>query len=160
MAFAAMALCVASAANGQTEWGALVTNRLNYIEDLGNKFKGGDTNLPLLRLDSFAPLQSRVVDKSGIYAYGWYNGISSTSNHGGDVLDATNLLSLAEILNTLPPSAPGPVPILRQLVVSGIRSNQWFRLMYSLDNLPEEVRKIEEILGTARPRPKANQSNP
>src|SRR5947208_9506544 len=84
--------------------GLMETNSIRFHESLCNRFHAGDTNVPLLRLDSFeGPLKGGSVTKAGKLSSGWYNGISNPGSWR--TLTTTNLMLLVEAMDALPPSS-------------------------------------------------------
>ena len=61
-------------------------------------------------------------------------------------LDTTNLELLVETINQLPPSTTKPISIDRQIHVSGMRSNRWFQVHYNINNPPDEVGRLYDIM--------------
>jgi len=80
-------------------------------------------------------------------------GVSSISNFTHwYTLSKTNLLSLLEALGNLPEPPKGKLPYERQIMISGIRSNEWFRAIYDRAAIPKEVATVFEREGlTWRP---------
>ena len=50
-------------------------------------------------------------------------------------------------MNALPPSSSKSLSKERQILVSGIRSNQWFERVYDRANIPAEAEKLYELTG-------------
>jgi hypothetical protein len=114
-------------------------------------FKAGDTNVPLLEMDWFAPtVHFCRVNQSGQgsarrdVGHAIQSGVSIS-------LDATNLQTLVETINHLPPPPKHSLPVERQIVVGCIRSNQWFRAVYDRADIPQELEKASEITGAYLP---------
>jgi hypothetical protein len=142
----AILYCLALCASGQDTPGSFETNIIQWHESLANRFKAGETNVPLLRVDSLEwPICGGSVDEHGKVTAGSYNRISNASS--SHVLNSTNLMMLVKTINTLPASAKEPIPLHRQIHASGVRSNQCFHFVYDTENLPKEVEKLYKILG-------------
>ena len=93
----------------------------------------------------------------GYYRVHWFvlnpsgaasEGASSFSNytHWG-TLNQTNLALLLEAVDKLPEPPKGTLPYERQILISGIRSNEWFHAVYDRANIPEEVKKVYQLSG-------------
>jgi hypothetical protein len=116
------------------------------------EFKAGDTNAPLLAMDWFG--ESGVhfcrVNQSGLafsardVGHAIQGGHRSSLKSLGDGRDG---FSLAEALNKLPPSVRKPLSKERQILVSGVRSNQWFDRVYDRADVPPEVEKLYQLTG-------------
>ncbi len=120
---------------------------VRYHENLAQRFKAGDTNLPLVRLNSFRwPLSTCSIDKSGIPLVFSSNGISNQLGRPGPAITGTNFEMLVKAINSLPSPSAAEIPLRRQLHISGSRSNGWFHYVYDLDNLPNEVRRLLVML--------------
>ena len=79
-------------------------------ERLASKFEAGDTNVPLLIVNWFAASNYGCsVEKSGEVRFGGSGGLS---NWGGTrpTLNETNLRSLIETINSLPPPSDKFLP--------------------------------------------------
>jgi hypothetical protein len=61
--------------------------------------------------------------------------------------DITNFAELAEAVAHLPPPPTNQPPEERWLLVSGIRSNQWFTFIYDRADVPVEVDELFQIAG-------------
>lgn len=114
-------------------------------------FKAGDTNVPLLEMDWFAPtVHFCRVSQSGKgsarrdVGHAIQSGVSIS-------LDETNLQALVETINHLPTPPKRSLPIEQQIVVGCIRSNQWFRAVYDRANIPKELERASEITGAYLP---------
>lgn len=153
-----MALCFGSleiSLLAQNIPGRLETNSINFHEDLCKRFKAGDTNVPLLKLDSFeGPLKGGSLSREGKIASGWYNGISNPGSWRS--LDKTNLVLVIKAIDALPPAHNEPLPLKRQLHISGIRSNQCFHAIYDLNECPKEVGKLLDLFGWPFENPRQN----
>ena len=114
-------------------------------------FKAGDTNVPLLEMDWFAPtVHFCRVNQSGKGAA--RRDVGHAIQAGVSIsLNETNLQALVETINQLPPPAKLSLPIERQVVVGCIRSNQWFRAVYDRANMPKELERVSEITGAYLP---------
>ena len=60
-------------------------------------------------------------------------------------LDVTKLNLLIQAINSLPPPSKHWLPVERQIVISCIRSNQWFHGVYDRGNPPAGVERLYEI---------------
>lgn len=110
------------------------------------RFKAGDTNLPLLRIDILEwPLRGASVSKEGKIAGGWHSGISNSRVDG--TLAGTNFELLVKAIIALPPSGKESIPLDRQMHVSVVRSNECSHLVYDVKRRPKEVEALCDILG-------------
>jgi hypothetical protein len=104
-------------------------------------FKQGDTNTPLLAIDwtdEHWPHFCRV-DRSGM---AWSDRASSRREQDERLsLDQAAHQHLDELVIRLP-SPARHVPDLRQVWVSGVRSNQWFSAVYDRSNPPRELEEL------------------
>jgi len=75
----------------------------------------------------------------------------SGSVRGSGHPDVTNFAELAEAVAHLPPPPTNQSPEERWLLVSGIRSNQWFTFIYDRADVPVEVDELFQIAGAALP---------
>ena len=117
-----------------------------------SQFQAGDTNAPLLAMDWFSDhgvYFCRVSQSGNVrsardvgHAIQGGSGISSRSS-----LDSTNQPLLEAAIDSLPPSAGRSLPKERQILVSGIRSNQWFKRVYDRANVPPAVERLYELTG-------------
>jgi hypothetical protein len=57
-------------------------------------------------------------------------------------MSATDLQSLMEALNKLPEPPKGELVYERQILISGIRSNEWFHAVYDRAAIPKEVSEV------------------
>lgn len=112
-------------------------------------FYRGTTNSLLLKTSWF--LYANCVYEDDVSTDGRAFGELFTPGgvHGGGVggLGKTNLLRLEECINALPPAPTKRPPKERWLLVSGIRSNQWFTSVFDRRRLPLEVEKLFELTG-------------
>jgi len=119
---------------------------LQEHRQLGERFKAGDTNTPILILEWFINeryVQSSRVTKSWLATladYGRFGG----SGRGGFTLDSAQQEMLIKTINELPVPPLQP-PQDRWLLVSGIRSNRWFTCIYDRADIPASVEKLYEI---------------
>jgi len=99
-------------------------------------FKAGDTNVPLLAMDWFAPtVHFCRVSQSGQGSA--RRDVGHAIQAGVSIsLDTTNVQSLVATINQLPPPPRHSLPIVRQINLGCIRSNQWFRAVYDRANVP------------------------
>src|SRR5262245_20686449 len=132
-------------------------------EDEAARFKSGDTNVPMLTMHWFkgctiwpgeseqvCTLLGCKVDKSGVVrqvSEGFFR-ISNSIGTGVSTLSSTILQALTETCNRLPSPPAAALPVLRQILISGVRSNQWFYAVYDRANIPTEVSKLFELTGT------------
>jgi hypothetical protein len=115
-----------------------------------SQFRAGDTNAPLLAMDWFSDhgvYFCRVSQSGNVrsardvgHAIQGGSGISSRFS-----LDSTNRPLLEAAINALPVSSSKSLPKERQILVSGIRSNQWFERVYDRANVPAEVERLYEL---------------
>jgi hypothetical protein len=115
-------------------------------------FKSGSSNAPVLAMDWFSQhgvYFCRVKQSGDVfsardvgYAIQGGTGISSAFS-----LNSTNRPVLESIINRLPPPPKGSLPIERRILVSGVRSNQWFASTYDRENIPPEVEELYELTG-------------
>lgn len=120
--------------------------------ETGERFKTGDTNAPLLILEWFLNSQCamcRRVDRTG-HAIGTDHGRLFANGRQALLLDPTRLGQLVRTINVLP-AAPSRPPQDRWLVVSGIRSNEWFTAIYDRADIPPPVERLFEIIALGRP---------
>ena len=117
-------------------------------ESLTQKFKAGDTNLPLLKISSVhGYLVGCSVDKSNRVSYGSYHpGFHNSTHWGEEPLSENNRRLMNECLNRLPASTNAAIPLMKQFHISGVRSNQWFHVVYRTDNLPPQVDKLHQVI--------------
>jgi hypothetical protein len=119
----------------------------NHLES-GEAYRRGRSESLLLRLDWFSSLQ--VVQFCLVTTMGQVEwGLRSTRSikHGGrKQLEDSELDSLQQAIARLPepPSRPAPE---RWLLVSGIRSNEWFTSIYDRRDIPPEVERLFVITG-------------
>ncbi len=114
-----IAHCIAGRAWGQDIPGLLETNVIRLHENLSTRFKAGDTNVPLLRIDSFgSTIDFCSVDRSGKVITGFCNRVSNSTDWNKPPLNATNLTMLIQAMNTLPASAKESLPLHRQVTTS------------------------------------------
>ncbi len=124
---------------GVMEWYAL-----RHLDELSERFKAGDTNVPLLGVELF---KGFIVSRSGKLSCGWSGPVSNTGS--SRMLASTNLALFVEAINSLPPHTNSPTKLNGQLHVCGIRSNQWFHLVYDLNDCPEEVKRLLDLFSYA-----------
>ncbi|HEX3857416.1 MAG TPA: hypothetical protein VHY30_08980 [Verrucomicrobiae bacterium] len=120
-------------------------------EHYAEAFKAGDTNVPLLEMDWFAPtVHFCRVSQSGKGSA--RRDVGHAIQAGVSIsLDETNLQALVETINHLPAPPKKSLPVERQIVVGCIRSNQWFHAVYDRANIPNELEIISEITGAYLP---------
>jgi len=126
--------------------------------DYGARFRAGDTNVPALVMHWFfgcntpggtsnvlCGFWSCRVDRTGNVSQGYFF-ISNT--HGSlKPLSKPNVELLAEAIVKLPTPPKESLPYARQLVISGIRSNEWFQAVYDRANTPLNVKTLYDITG-------------
>ncbi len=119
----------------------------NHLE-CGEAYRRGKPDSLLLRLDWFSSPQ--VVQFCSVTTMGQVEwGLRSTRSikHGGrKQLEDSELDGLRQAIARLPepPSRPDPE---RWLLVSGIRSNEWFTSIYDRRDIPPEVERLFAITG-------------
>jgi hypothetical protein len=124
------------------------TQIIKHHEELARRFKAGDTNVPVLATTWYGnAVEGCSVYKSGKVLSGWSGGLSNASSPNKGPLDNTNQLLLIETINSLPPPPKLTLSHEHQIVISGVRSNHWFRRIYDRANIPKEVEKLYEITG-------------
>jgi len=134
-------------------------NLINGIhEKYAAQFGAGITNVPLLRMDWFPSCTYRdgrtndtcchnfcEVDQSGNVRQGWVcisnPGVQTTS------LTRTNLEALVSTIKRLPPPRQEALSPTNEIIISGIRSNQWFHAVYNRTKTPRAVKTLHEIAG-------------
>jgi hypothetical protein len=133
----------------------LPSHTVKYDDSLAATYKSGKTNaVPLLRLywfsdpDGHTPAYYRVhwfnLDQSGQAS----TGVSSISNGARwYILNKTNLLSLLEAVKKLPGPPKERLAYERQIIISGVRSNEWFRAVYDRVAIPKEVAEVFKRTG-------------
>jgi hypothetical protein len=135
-------------ARSQSIPGVLETNLIKYHETLSAHFRAGETNLPLLRMDSFEPpVCACEIERSGKLTVHGSSAFSHWTDSKRPPLSGTNLLLLLQVVNALPPSAAGPIPLKQQVHVSGMRSNQWFHGVYNAQRLPSDIVMLYKLIG-------------
>ena len=133
---------------GQNFPGAEEAALLKSQEDFVRQLKPGDTNAPLLLLDSFeGPIRTFSVRKSGKTSASSSNGISRSTEWDRPPITSTNLQILMAAINGLPASEEHTIPLRRQLHILALRTNEWCHLVYDSDNFPKEVRGVLLIIG-------------
>ena len=155
LAGAALIVCYFEySALGQGFRGVRPSEVIKSHENYAARFKAGDTNTPIFAMDWFESCRGDDescsslwcrVDKAGI-SKNWYLRFLGTAG-GTVVLDSAKLHLLVETINQLPPPPKAWLPGVRQIIVSGIRSNQWFYGVYDRADIPKEVKNLWEIAG-------------
>ncbi len=140
------------AACGQGLGGSTRERRAEEHKRFASLFKAGDTNAPLLAMDWFSDhgvYFCRVSQAGNVssardvgHAIQGGSGISSRFS-----LDTTNRPLLEAAINSLPASSVKSLSMERQILVSGIRSNQWFGRVYDRANIPTEVERLYDLTG-------------
>lgn len=118
---------------------------IKWHRDLATRFMAGDTNVPMLLITDCCTTTFRV-ERSG-KTLAAHTFISNWMRPGE--LSVTNRQLLLEVLNSLPPPPNEPPPQNQQLLVSGLRSNQWFHAVYCRTNLPSGLRTFLGTVGHA-----------
>lgn len=110
-------------------------------------FRAGDTNVPLLAMDWFSQATHFCrVNQSGSGSA--RRDVGYAIQNGNNIsLDTANRFLLVQTINQLPLQSKHFLPQNRQIIISGIRSNQWFQCVYDRANVPEEVERLFEITG-------------
>jgi hypothetical protein len=139
-----------SSGHGQDVGGSTRERHLKEQSHFASMFKAGDTNAPLLAMDWFSDhgvYFCRVSQSGNVYsardaghAIQGGGGVSSRFSPG-----TTNRLLLEAAINALPASSIKSLREERQILVSGIRSNQWIERVYDRANIPAEVEKLYEL---------------
>jgi WD40 repeat protein len=109
----------------------------------------GNTNALILKLSWFLGAQ-QVYDCNVRRDGNQTGGLFTPTGHKGGIggtLDATNLLEMADAVATLPPPPESQPPRERWLLVSGLRSNEWFTAIYDRRSMPLEVERLYELTG-------------
>lgn len=137
---------------GQGSGGSTREGHTQEHKRFASLFQAGDTNAPLLAMDWFSDhgvYFCRVSQSGNVrsardvgHAIQGGSGISSRFS-----LDSTNRTVLEAAINALPSSSSKSLPPERQILVSGIRSNQWFDRVFDRANVPAEVEKLYELTG-------------
>ena len=129
---------------------SLPSETIKWHNSLAKDFKAGRTNnVPLLHMDWFSdPSRS----SPGYYTVHWFSvspsgsastGVSSISNGARHyTLNKSNLLVLLEAVGKLPEPPTETLAYKRQIVISGIRSNEWFHAVYDRGRIPKEVMEV------------------
>src|SRR5438045_897205 len=106
----ALLLGVSASSSGQvsadTQGQSFHDSVLHQQRELGEKFRAGDTNAPLLVMEWFMNdhyMQLSSVSRSGFAAMGDYGEGGWGSGRGGSQLDSAQLQLLTETINKLPP---------------------------------------------------------
>jgi hypothetical protein len=111
-------------------------------------FKASDTNAPLLAMDWFSEhsvYYCRVSQSGDAFSA---RDVGYARQGGNRIsLDSTNKLLLIQAINQLPLQSKHFLPKERQILISGIRSNQWFQCVYDRVNVPPEVEKLYDLTG-------------
>jgi hypothetical protein len=133
--------CGGTRALGQTIPSWCQTNAVQAHEKLYDQFKSGDTNVPLLRVDVFQGLLRHGIARKDGYLASFSDGQIS-SHVVPRTLGPTDFARFIEANNALPPSSKGPVPLDSQIHISGLRSNQWFHVIYDIRDYPKQVLEV------------------
>jgi len=136
-------------ANAQGMRGSDLASTIKWHDELASRFKAGDTNVPLLSMAwFFSGVWFCNVDQAGGVSAGLDTGHSIRGGLGKVPLNETNRALIVQLINSLPPPPSQLVPDERKIVLSGIRSNQWFQNIYDRANVPKEVEQLYEITGS------------
>ena len=122
----------------------------NQIARFKAQFESGDTNAPLLAMDWLSgPRSDEFCGVSRNGAVMSARNVRNWAIQGGNrrSLDTANMFLLVQAINGLPRQSNHSLPPDRQLIVAGIRSNQWFECVYDRSNVPEEVERLYQITG-------------
>src|ERR1039458_6317990 len=122
----------------------------NQIARFKAQFESGDTNAPLLAMDWLSgPRSDEFCGVSRNGAVMSARNVRNWAIQGGNrrFLDTANMFLLVQAINGLPRQSNHSLPPDRQLIVAGIRSNQWFECVYDRSNVPEEVERLYQITG-------------
>jgi len=114
------------------------------------QFRKGDTNAPLLVMDWFSgPHVDQFCRVSQNGAVASARNVINWAIQGSHwaALDTANMFLLVQTINGLPLRSKPSLPQDRQIIVSGIRSNQWFQCIYDRADIPDEVERLYEITG-------------
>ena len=114
------------------------------------QFESGDTNAPLLTMDWFSgPRADEFCRVSRDGAVVSARNVINWAIQGGHrvSLDAANMFLLVQAINELPLQSKQSLPQERQIMIAGIRSNQWFQCVYDRAGVPEEVERLYKITG-------------
>jgi hypothetical protein len=119
----------------------------NHLES-GEAHRRGKSESLLLRLDWFS--SPRVVQFCSVTTtgrVGWgLQSLRSVKPGDRKQLDTSELDSLRQAIAELPTQPPRP-NAERWLLVSGIRSNEWFTSVYDRRDIPPEVERLFAITG-------------
>ena len=127
-------------------------NHIREHHHFASQFQVGDTNTPLLAMDWFSGhgvYFCRVSQSGKVYSA---RDVGYAIQGGGGIssrfsLDSTNRPLLEAAIASLPPSAKHSLPKERQLLVSGICSNQWFDRTYDRASVPPAVERLYALTG-------------
>jgi hypothetical protein len=73
-------------------------------------------------------------------------GVSSISNGASwSHLSKTNFHMLVETIESLPTPPSNSIPFVRQVIISGVRSNKGFSAIYDRADIPEAVNRLYEL---------------
>ncbi len=133
--------CGGTRALGQAIPSWCQTNAVQYHEKLQDQFKSGDTNVPLLMVTVFQGLPHYGFARKDGHLFSFSDG--QISNHAqGRTMGPTDIARFIEAINALPPSSKAAVPLDSQMHISGMRSNQWFHVVYDIRSYPTQVLQI------------------
>ncbi len=139
---------------GQCEPSFVRRDLVQAQEALYTRFKSGDTNMEIFRLDVFQDIpQWGVCFKDGSLFSVQMCDMFGYHGHRQEA-DPARLTRLIKVINALPPSSKEKIPMERQIHISGIRSNQWFHFVYDIGAYPKEIAEICRAFGkpfTSRP---------
>jgi hypothetical protein len=114
------------------------------------QFESDDTNAPLLTMDWLSGPRSdefcRVSRNGTVMSARDVRNWAIQGGHRAS-LDTANRFLLVQAINGLPLQSKPSLPQDRQLIVAGIRSNQWFECFYDRADVPWEVERLYEITG-------------
>ncbi len=132
---------------GRTRWSHALAHTW-----FASQFKAGDTDAPLLAMDWFSDhgvYFCRVTQTGRVFSA---RDVGHAIQGGGEIsssisFGSTNRALLDAAMNALPASSDKRLRKERQLLVSGVRSNQWFARTYDRANIPVEVERLYELTG-------------
>jgi hypothetical protein len=114
-----------------------------WHDELATVFKAGNTNVPLLLVTDCCWTSYRV-DRSGKSKVG----VQSISVWSRDEqLGSAGRLYLIQMMNALPTPPTEIPPPPQQILISGLRSNQWFHGVFCRTNLPPKFTEFFKGIG-------------
>lgn len=144
--------CFCPESSAQEIPGMLETNAIKYHERLQTLFKAGETNVPLLVIDSFAGgIHHCTLNSTGKIISSFSGRAANVTDWNHPPLSRTNLDALISVLNRLPVPGAEEVPLYSQIHVSGIRSNEFIHYVYNVQHPPRELKHLCGIIGAHFP---------